>query len=273
MIAKRSNITGFTLKWLAIVGMTANHVAHIFSTMLPELLTAILYSFGGLTFPIMAFLIVEGYLHTSNIKKYAGRLAVFAVISQVPFSLIWGPTGNVFITLLIGLGLLWAYDNIKSTPLFALVLMAGVGISFFCDWQIQGPIIILAFYVLRGKGKKGIALTMLIPYAVMLVMALVKLPPEISRGFIMGENAIAAGIDDAFHLLDVAGMPLVVTNQTFLEICHIGYAVVGYSLAMFFIMRYNGERGRSMKWFFYVYYPLHLLILWAIRYCIIYLPL
>lgn len=65
-----------------------------------------LYSLGGLTFPIMAYLLCEGYRHTSSVRRYAERLAVFAVVSQIPYSLLFGATGNVLITLLIGLGML-----------------------------------------------------------------------------------------------------------------------------------------------------------------------
>ena len=63
------DISGFTLKVLAIVGMTCNHISHAFMPIMPHWVTFILYSFGGLTYPIMAFILVEGYIHTSNLKK------------------------------------------------------------------------------------------------------------------------------------------------------------------------------------------------------------
>ena len=65
-----------------------------------------LFGFGGLTFPIMAFLLVEGYRHTSNVARYARRLLVFALVAQVPFGMFLSPGLNVLFTLLVCLGLL-----------------------------------------------------------------------------------------------------------------------------------------------------------------------
>ena len=67
-----------------------------------------LFGFGGLTFPIMAFLLVEGYRHTSNVARYARRLLVFALVAQVPFGMFLSPGLNVLFTLLVCLGLLYA---------------------------------------------------------------------------------------------------------------------------------------------------------------------
>ena len=77
---------------------------------MPEAPTVALYMVGGLTFPIMAYLLCEGYRHTSSVRRYAERLALFAVISQVPYSLLFGAQGNVLITLLNGLGHHWVLE-------------------------------------------------------------------------------------------------------------------------------------------------------------------
>ena len=77
-------VTAFVLKVAAIVGMTCNHVANVFGSELPGGAMVALYSLGGLTFPIMAYLLCEGYRHTSSVRRYTERLAVFAVVSQIP---------------------------------------------------------------------------------------------------------------------------------------------------------------------------------------------
>lgn len=108
------SVTAFALKVAAIVGMTCNHIANVFGSELPGGAMVVLYSLGGLTFPIMAYLLCEGYRHTSSVRRYAERLAVFAVVSQIPYSLLFGATGNVLITLLIGLGMLWLVDRQRA---------------------------------------------------------------------------------------------------------------------------------------------------------------
>lgn len=224
-------VDAFTLKIAAIVGMTANHVANVFGEALPGWAMVTLYSLGGLTFPIMAYLLCEGYRHTSDIRRYAMRLGIFAVVSQVPFSLLFGATGNVLITLLIGLGLLWSTNHVHSTSLRALAVVAGLGLSSLCDWGIIGPIMILLFWHLHDR-PHGSALTML---AIALALGLPALSWALAE-----PAALSVGV--------------------------VGYYTVGFGLATLLIANYNGRRGRPMKWFFYAYYPAHLLALWIAKF-------
>lgn len=267
------HITGFTLKILAIVGMTCNHVAHGFFYVMPHWLTFLLYSMGGITYPIMAYLLVEGYLHTSNLKKYATRLGIFALVSQIPYSLMFGWRANVLITLLLALVLLWAWDNIwpKKKIAFIGLLIAVEVLSWWCDWAVSGPLIVFAFYFFRKRhaGAKGVALTMLIPYAFHGVPALVRFGIELVTS-INNQSWVAAQLAagefvKGYWDLSLTGEPLYMTIDGFTQLCAAGYALIGFTLAWFFIMFYNGQRGRSMKWFFYAYYPLHLFIIWGIR--------
>lgn len=293
-----SHIDSFVLKIVAIVGMTANHVAHSMGSMMPWPATLVLYSFGGVTYPVMAYLLVIGYMHTSNVKRYASRLFLFALASQIPFTLClgWGslpiPRLNVLFTLLIGLGLLWAWDNVAlrdfgygcldgarleggkiassgspSAPgiaLFVLVLAAGVAASYFCDWSISGPLLVVLFHMLRGKGSWGIVITMALLYLYVLFPNVMGLFDQIPRGMVSAQNAIEQNLQHNIDMLYVAGVPIHLYNVLLQTIANIGYAVVGFTIATVLVCRYNGRRGLPMKWFFYAYYPLHLLAIWAL---------
>ncbi|WP_296010864.1 TraX family protein [uncultured Adlercreutzia sp.] len=285
----RPSISSFALKVAAIAGMTCNHVANVFAFALPGWATALLCTFGGLTFPVMAFLLCEGYRHTSNVGRYAMRLAAFAVVAQVPYSLLWGATANVLVTLLMGLGLLWADEHLRNRGLFALIVVAGVAASWFCDWGVIGPVMVLLFWKLRER-PRGVALVMLVSLLAFGLPALSLVADEYAAAETPGAspaveqlfgttapsataveelavespNAVSKGLEVAgqttahptFTVTD--GAPLAAALGT------LGYATVGFGLAALLMLKYNGRRGRPLKWFFYLYYPAHLLVLWGL---------
>ena len=270
MPRSNTHITSFVLKIFAILGMTANHVAHVMGTLMPWEATVTLYSFGGVTYPVMAFLLMVGYKHTSNIRKYAFRLFLFALASQIPFTLCfgWGPYPiprlNVLFTLLIGLGILWMKDNAKNQGLFFLTFIVGVAASIFCDWQLSGPVLVLLFYVLKGRGNWGIILTMAFLYLYVLVPNALEIGDQIQRGMVSAQNAFDQNLAHNLDIVYITGIPIHLYNQLLSTIASTGYAVVGFTIATVLICLYNGKRGRPMKWFFYAYYPLHLLVIWLI---------
>lgn len=108
-------ITSTSLHVMAMAFMLCDH---LWGTIIPgnDWLTCI----GRLAYPIFAFMIVEGYFHTSNLKKYVLRMTLFAVISEVPFDLMMGSTvfypfhQNVMWTFLISLGLIWLNEKAKG---------------------------------------------------------------------------------------------------------------------------------------------------------------
>lgn len=266
-------IDSFKLKVLAIIGMTCNHVAHVIGSSLPWQATFIIYSFGGITFPIMAFLIVEGYIHTSNLKRYALRLLVFALISQVPYTLCFGWTANVLFTLLMGLVLLWAWDNIKNRGLFFLLFVGITAISYFCDWSLIGPAMVFLFYILRFAPRiherkhaqtLAVVITMAIPYVYTIAMGLSSLIPEIQGCLDTGASAVEQGVADNYRIAFISNVPVYLSAKLLKACDNLAYALVGYTIATICLCNYNGKRGHSMKWFFYAYYPAHLLVIWAI---------
>lgn len=216
----------FVLKILAILAMLLDHIAAVFLSYgtMPYML---MRGFGRIAFPIFCFLIVEGYFHTRNVKKYMLRLAGFAIISEIPFDLCFNhkffhwQNQNVFFTLLLGLIAIYAIDEIKkrySTSYlktvvlqFTVIILAMIAAWFLnSDYEMLGILIIMAFYVNRG------------------------------------------------NMIQIAISLFVVT------LC-LGNTLQMYSLlALIPVYLYNGKKGPSMRYVFYVFYPAHLLILYII---------
>ncbi len=225
-------LSGSTLKLIAIITMLIDHVAAavIVRILLSGHWTEELYevyrimrTIGRLAFPIFCFFLVEGFEHTRDRKKYALRLFLFALISEIPFDLAFSARvlefeyQNVFFTLLIGLLTLLAFHAVEErkdwhplirTILLALVVAAGMGLALWMktDYDAKGVMCILLLYVFRKKRSIQIL-------AGCLFFSWWELP----------------------------------------------------ALASFFLLAlYNGTRGLRMKYFFYLFYPVHLLILYAV---------
>ena len=118
------------LKYLVILAMVVDHVAWAFVPLLSRTGQA-MHFFGRLTGPAMAFFIAEGYLHTRDVKKYAGRLALFALLSWPAFSYFetgkwFTPHFGVIYTLLLGLLAVWIWDKAPVHPLLRLVPIAAL---------------------------------------------------------------------------------------------------------------------------------------------------
>ena len=222
-------ISSFALKIVAIVAMTCNHAGYMYLSHLPLEARCVLIAVGGLTFPIMAFLLVEGYVHTSNLPRYALRLLVFALIAQVPYWFFLGHEGNVLFTLAAGLAILWVADNVEQSLLRATIILAIVFLSWFCDWGGVGPVLVLLFYTLRDK-RWGIAAAMALPIG-------------------LGLQATLSKVASPLGYYNWSNLPYVL------------FYAVGCVGAIPLLMAYNGQRGRPLKWFFYIYYPAHIAVL------------
>ncbi|WP_394524444.1 TraX family protein [Lacrimispora sp. JR3] len=172
--ARREGITGNTLKIIAMGTMFIDHIGVVFiengilkhqamdQTNLWMIMDLILRTIGRISFPIFCFLLVEGFLHTRDVKRYGARLFLFALISEIPFDLaMFGEWfhpeyQNVFFTLSLGLWVLSAYRNAYGDPLkqsFAIVAGCGASVFLKCDYNIIGIVMILMFYIFRENKK------------------------------------------------------------------------------------------------------------------------
>lgn len=228
-------LSGSTLKIIAICAMALDHFAAsilYYGILLPAVpirpgtsvwiwyrVYQTMRFIGRIAFPIFCFLLVEGFLHTSNRFKYASRLFLFSLLSEIPFdlALFHSPADlhyqNVFFTLLIGLFVIWAMEKADTSDYRLLFYLISIGIGslvaliLHTDYDYKGVILIAGLYFFRYH------------------------PP----------------------LRTVAGCLSLLWEP---PAC----------LAFIPINLYNGKRGISLKYFFYLFYPLHLLIYAAILY-------
>lgn len=177
---------------------------------------------------MMAFLLVEGFRHTSHLGKYACRLLIFASISQIPYALFLERNGNVLFTLLIGLLVLWADARMKNRPLFWICAFGLTALSLLCDWGFVGPVMIFLFHRVQDR-RQSIVYPLLLPLCGLGLPAL-----------------------SAFLTTGDAGQLTVLL-----------FALVSFAGSLPLLFAYNGKRGCPLKYFFYAYYPLHLAVLGA----------
>ena len=239
---KQLDLSSSSLHILAMALMLCDH---LWATVVPgnEWMTCI----GRLAFPIFAFLLVEGYFHTRSVKKYALRLLIGALISEIPFNLMYIGAPffpfhqNVLWTLLIGLWLIHLNEKVREASLSRRILRAAstlllaflLGTLSFADYGAAGVLTILVFYFFRGRTPAR-----LLGQAV----GLYYLNFELLKGL-------------TYQLPLFGGI---------LEFPQQGFAL----LALLPIWAYRGRKGLTGRWFQYLcygFYPAHMLLLWLVR--------
>ncbi len=218
-----------TLKIIACIVMLIDHTGAL---LFPEIL--LLRIIGRLAFPIFAFLITEGYSHTSDKKKYLFRLIAFAFLSEAIFDMAlfgeWLAFGyqNIFFTLSIGLAGIWMYDsfvlNNRLLAYLAFVVSMLAAIYMKTDYSAMGVLTVFVFHLYKNNKVHLIIGTIIV-------------------------NSI-------FPIINI------ITYKTF-NIYTILQLFAVFSLLIIF--NYNGSRGYRLKYFFYLFYPGHLLVLILIK--------
>ena len=234
----RMETTSFSLHIMAMLCMLCDHLWGT-SVVKWDLFTCI----GRLAFPIYAFLIVEGYFHTRDLKKYVKRLFLAAVISEIPFNLVVGggffyPVHqNVLWSFLISIGLIHWNEKMREKQMWKRV-MVGIatlfaayigGIVTFVDYYHAGIFTVLAFRFFRGRRWHHY------------------LGQLLCMQYINCE--MLGGLGYEFHLF---GADHFVPRQALAL------------LALIPIWLYRGRQGyhsKTLQWVYYLFYPVHLLVL------------
>ena len=154
-------MTGFQLKLLAMLAMTADHIGAVFFPEIP-----LLRWIGRMAMPVLCFFIGEGLRHTRSPRRYLLRLTGFALLSELPFDLAfyggieWGHQ-NVYFTLTLGLLALWAIQS-RGMEGWLLALTAALAAELLgCDYGMYGVLLILLldrFHRARSEQLAGAAL-------------------------------------------------------------------------------------------------------------------
>ena len=203
----------FTLKMIALVAMVCDHVGLIF---FPEWI--VFRIIGRISFPIFAYVLVEGFLYTRDIKKYLFRLGLLSLVSEIPFDLMASGRvlefghQNVFFTLTLGILALWLMSR-TINPILQLIYAGAIMVVsnlLHVDYRQFGVLLIIWFYYWRStKWVKYLGAAV--------IMVLLK-----------------------------------------------GWTGVYTIPSLIPMLLYNEKQGPKWKWFFYIFYPVHLLVIWGI---------
>lgn len=213
------SLSGSSLKVIAIVSMTIDHLGLYMLGGDDPASASVTYHLmrmvGRLAFPIFTFLLVEGYVHTRDIRRYMMNLLVAAIISDIPWMLLGGyDSHNVMFTLLLGLMAVSFIDRFWRNRLLTLTAIGLMGVLaelLQTDYSWRGIFLICILFMFRDK-------------------------PLLAFMF---------------------GLPFLMV-----------YGLAGTAAGLMMPLLYSGQRGFATDWvskyFFYAFYPLHLMIIWLL---------
>ncbi len=244
-VTTKSGLSKSVLQIIAIITMLLDHIA---LTMVSNvsLYYYIMRFLGKISVVIMCFFVAEGYYKTRNLGKYLLRMGIFAAVSQIPYYMflcngyfIANPKGlilsvfntrNVIFTLFIGLCLLSVIKSNYKVWIKVIATVAALYVVRNSDWDYYAILWIMGFGLIRdSKWQQGLWAAI-----VVVIKIAIAAPPAIAS--VINIGALTYGMLDWLVMF-------------------------GGFLAIPFIMGYNGERGTNLKLSFYIFYPLHLLVL------------
>lgn len=223
------HISAAALKWLALLSMTADHIAVICKDY-PGF-----REFGNLAFPLFAFLLVEGFFHTHNRNLYRWRLCLAALISEIPYDLAF--SGRFFDI---------EHQNVCLTFLIAFIAMELLERYEYGIWEKIVFAAVAATFT-EALGSDGGA------WGILLILTFYFCESEITS---ITKSVIIKKI-----------MKVSATVIISIIAWHEALWVIALTVGCFLI--YDGSKGRTgYKIIFYIYYPVHLLLLYFLQFCI-----
>ena len=256
MVQIKKGISGSTLKWIAVITMLMDHIGASLlerSGNLPQL-DVILRSVGRVAFPLFCFLLVEGFYHTHSVEKYAMRLLIFALVSEIPFDMAFNDTfffaldNNVFWTLLIGLMMIWGihalddrWEKKKEKE----------------DREEACPNLTHEQLIDFRDERRLETDNLLRSIEVVLLVLLAMIVAQVSNTDYGACGVATIGVFYFLYSHRVTAVVIVVLMLTMTVSSSEIFSIAILPLLYF----YNGTRGHQNRYFFYAFYPVHLLIL------------
>ena len=227
------------LKLIAIIAMTIDHVADLLFPGMPNNMIAhIMHIIGRLTAPIMFFFICEGFYHTKNLKKYLLRLLVFSIISHFAYCFAFGINYIPFST-------------------GSVINQTSIMWTLFCS--------VIGLYIVYGDNK----LEEWHKWLIVILLNLIAFPADwssIGLMIIISMYENRGNINKQMTSMFLWSLIYVIVSYLFVNKV---YAIIQLFILLShpLLKRYNGKKGKikHMKWFFYIYYPLHLIIIGILR--------
>ena len=281
----------FVIKLLAIVSMLIDHLGCYlrYRLLISADVYSVMRSIGRFAFPVYAFLIVNGYRKTHDVKRYLTRLIAFAAISQVPYALFH----NMYYTLpdeglMIELGTRW---------FVCLIFVIVAGVAWFttvrADWSAVWPVLALTMAVLRVEYRGVVILgeELNVFYTLALGLAAIALLDALNReerdyvkllmqaialfgaGFLIMDNADSGLLGVALIVAIWIARDSVLSQAGIMALwCVVKFLIYGNGISRFIggicclipVFLYNGKLGKPLKLGFYAVYPVHLAILGAL---------
>lgn len=226
------------LKLIAIIAMSIDHIADLlYPGMQNNIICIIMHIIGRLTAPIMFFFICEGFYYTHDIKKYIKRLFMFSIVSHFAYCFAFGIN---FIPFKEGI---FNQTSIMWTLAWAVVALYVVyGNNKFKEWQKTMLVLLICLITFPADFSS---------IGVMAILYMYKYRGELKKQIMVM----------MFWLLIYSIISIIFVNKLY------GIVILFSALSYGVLKLYDGTRGKNktMKWFFYVYYPLHLLIIGILR--------
>ena len=255
-------MTTFQIKVIAITFMVIDHVGLLF---FPQIL--LLRAVGRLAFPLFAWLIANGAYYSKNIKKYLTRLFLFALVAQIPFILMNRQVDpsfwqlNVLFTLFLGLSTIILIKKSKNIFISVLIVVISAGLAdvLNTDFGALGVLAMVVFYLSFKNIKKMVILQICVFTIFNIIpMSVIIASHGLANPVIPAASFMLCGIACLnFSLKLHFALPAVSIGLNFIESLGL--------FSLFIIALYNNQEGKKMKYFFYGFYPIHLLILYFIK--------